>query len=164
MSDSPYAPPQADPDASPYAPPRADLEKVNTEPLERPWQVSRAVTLLWVSFGIGVANSLVNMVRQAGSAPMVLVFGLIGLLVGGLIAYWIYNAIAKGRNWARILYLVLTPFWLLTLPLLLFQLNRGLINGLQVLISFANFGVAAYVFYLLLTGAAREWFREMKER
>lgn len=150
--------------ASPYAPPQAAVEKISGDAPERPKEVNRAVTLLWVSFGIGMASTLVNMVIQSRRIPMAFMFGIIGMVIGTLIALWIYGAIAKGRNWARLLYLILTPFWLLTLPILLYQLSLGLTTGLQVLASFVNFGIAAYVFYLLLTGPAREWFREMKEQ
>jgi hypothetical protein len=160
---------------SPYAPPRAivaDIEP-STESIARPHQVSRAVICMWTIWGIGLARGLWNIFQpkhallygpiNAGAAvPPAL--ALVYLVLGFLIWVWIYTAIAKGRNWARILYLVFAGLTAFGLAYILYMTNIGAISVIAALVSLVNSCLTFYVAYLLLTAPARAWFRYMKGR
>jgi hypothetical protein len=155
MSESPYAPPQAV---------VADVES-GEPPLERPWQVSRAMTCLWVSLGLGAANSLWNLVQPP---PQLAAFNrgwlLLMYVVGFVIVGMVYRAIGRGRNWARILLLILTGLGVLGLPFLYFSVKVGTTTPLVAIVGLVNSCLGFYAAYLLLTGAAKAWYRNMKER
>jgi heme A synthase len=152
---------------SPYAPPKAlvaDVEILEGA-MERPWQVSRAVTCLWIKLGVGVANSLWNLAHTpAQIAFMGRGFVYSMFAVGFLLAAWIYRSVGKGRNWARILVLVLTVFTFFGLPYLLYQVNIGVISGLVGIFGVVTSCLGIYAAYLLLTAPAKAWYRSMKGR
>jgi hypothetical protein len=152
---------------SPYAPPRAALVDVepSEEPMERPWQVARAVICLWIMFGIGVANSLWTVVNPSPqlamfNRPVLFVYFTLIFLVSA----WIYRAIGKGRNWARIVYLVLAGISLLGIPFMAFGLKVGTTTPMAATLGVVNVCVSVYAAYLLLTAPSRQWYRNMKGR
>lgn len=150
---------------SPYAPPRAALIDVEdtTAPTERPPQVGRAVLLLWIGLGLGTLKSIWNLISpmpgSLGPVP-----GLLSLVFGLLLMSWIYNAIGRGRNWARILFLIFTALGLLAMPFVFRFVPQGVMQPLQLLLMAANTCLQVYVSYLLLTKPVREWFYAMKGR
>jgi len=95
MSQNPYAPPNAPLADAPEAPP----------PLPRPVQVRWAVALLSVSLALSVPSTYLQYLR----GPRVLadqVALAVTLMLLVLLA-WVYVRIYRGRNWARIVWLVL---------------------------------------------------------
>lgn len=149
---------------SPYAPPRASVEDQVSGPApERPPVVDRAVMLLWTGLAIGVLSTLYNLVRPMAiqrGAPLALGMGF--AVVGFAVSIWIYLAIARGRNWARILYLIFTIFSLLGLVYSFFAL--AMFGSVRLVFALVGTVLHCYVSYLLLTAAAREWFQAVKER
>jgi hypothetical protein len=167
-AESPFAPPPlARSDDSPFAPPRAVLAdgERSLPPVDRPWQVTRALACYWIGWGLTLLNAIweyTHPTLENYANPGVLLIGnaFIALLMG-----WIYSVIAKGRNWARIVILVLTGLSFLGLPFFiygLFILKSQ--NPLSVVGSAVDYMLFYYAFYLLLTGPAKEWFRSMNER
>jgi hypothetical protein len=138
----------------------ADVEPPRA-PMERPWQVSRAMILLWISMGANLVNSWWGSVRpvlqlEGPSRVFTLaIFVISFLLIAGL-----YYTTGKGRNWARVLILI---YVCVSVPLVFYQLMFGLgaiVGGVALLTTCMKL----YAGYLLLTAPAREWFLGMKGR
>ena len=157
-------------DTSPYAPPKSAVADAQVAaPTETPWQVKRAVKCLWFVFGFGMLIALWSIVGPKGMqtvgprmGPGPFFMGMMYVIIF-LISYWLYSAIAKGRNWARILYLVLTVFGALYIPFMIYAIMIGTQPMLEGIGGLINNAIGFYVFYLLVTRPAREWFAAMKE-
>ena len=132
----------------------------NQAQITRPDKVSKAVTLLYVTLGIGVLRSIMEAPRLSQTAPIGFVI-FISLFVLGIMWFFIYK-IGKGRNWARITFLVLfiigIPF--AVLPLLQ-SLAASLFSGLLG-IGQTVLQVIALVF--LFQKPSSEWFNQMKAK
>jgi hypothetical protein len=150
---------------SPYAPPRAVV--ADAEPdlssLERPPEVNRAVTLVWVVFGIGIAAAVLRMVLP-GPQQMPMVWQLAMNVLIFLISWWLNSKLAAGRNWARLLYVIATALSLLYIPVLIFTMMRfgAKTPTADSVVGVLNMSISVYVAYLLLTRPARQWYRAMK--
>ena len=145
---------------SPYAPPKAEVRDFGPDsaPLQKPKQVIRAVTLLWVSLSLGVIVFLLDLRFVQATAPGPAVW-LIPIAVLGLLAFLIVS-ISSGRNWARIVFLVM--FVLGALPYLLAltdMFSRSVITGS---VSTAQFLLQAIAMYLVFTHPGSTWFRQRK--
>lgn len=140
----------------PYTPPQAEVRDPRRDdlPLNKPKEVVRAVALLWVSLGINVVALLRSLLFtqsaaswSAGRIILVVFLGLLALIV---------VAISSGRNWARILYLVLFAFsalsWLF-MPTAMF--SRSVVAGSLIV---AQIIVQAAAMYLLFTRPGSLWF------
>lgn len=154
-------------DQSPYAPPRAVVSDVAPagEAPPRPAQVDRAVLLIWIGFAIGIVSTVWNLINPlAAQQEMPVAVTLAFIVVGYLFVIWVYRAIGRGRNWARILYLVFAAFSALGLVyslLLSPAMHFGIVRiALMIVSSVLHF----YVAYLLLLAPARQWYAEMKGR
>ena len=101
---------------NPYEPPGSPVSEPGRRPRgEPPQQVTWAVWLLRTSLVIGYASlflvedltaALGDVPADARSASMVFFF--IVLALTGLVYLWLIQSVKDGRNWARILMLVLT--------------------------------------------------------
>ena len=88
-----------------YAPPASTVADPVAPREERPLEVVRAVRLLWISLAIGVVGLLAQYLLEISIGLIVYL-----LISGGaryLISMWIILRIASGRNWARIVFLVI---------------------------------------------------------
>ena len=128
------------------------------EPDPRPKTVTTAVTLLYMTLGIGVIRGILEASRLSETAPIgFVVFIMLATL--GITGLFIY-AIAKGRNWARITFLVLaiigTP---LAVKPLLESLAAspfsGVLGILQSLLQIVGL-------VLLFLKPSSHWFKKMK--
>ena len=150
---------------SPYAPPKAlvaDVESTRA-PMERPANVTRAVKCLWTVLGIGIVSAILNFITPAAAQfPLPIMIGMYVVIF--LISAWMYSAIARGRNWARILFLIFSGLSILSIPMLVFSVISGAQNVFTGLVGLLNLGISFYACYLLLTAPAREWFRSMKSK
>jgi hypothetical protein len=141
---------------NPYAPPQAPVADVgDARPAEKPRQVVLAVQLLWAMLALGAVNSAVQWPRltESVSLGMVLSVQLVTLaVIGGLTIM-----ISRGRNWARIVYLVLfligVPGFVVQMPgLFAYSVLAGLLSAAQ--------GLAQVVAMLLVfTEPGRRWYR-----
>lgn len=124
----------------------------------RPYKVTTAVKLLYISLGIGVLRNIMESSTQAEVAsPAFVMF--IAFFVLGIMWFFILM-IGKGRNWARITFLVLfiigTPFSVLPLmQSLAANPISGLLGIVQIIIQ-----IVAIVF--LFQKPSSDWFREIK--
>jgi hypothetical protein len=92
---------------NPFAPPGAPVADITSpdEPAGRPPEVVRAVGLLWLNYAIGIIVMIISWNYQTTlSTPMRI---WIQQFLGFLLALWVYHKIYEGRNWARILHLVI---------------------------------------------------------
>ena len=152
---------------SPYAPPKAvvsDAAPAGEAP-PRPAQVERAVLLLWVGFAVGIVATAWNLVSPLpAQRQMPMGLALAFVVVGYLFAIWIYRAIGRGRNWARILYLIFTGFTALGL-VYTFMFSAALHLGVvRIVLTVVSSALHFYVATLLLLAPARQWYAEMKGR
>ena len=142
MSVNPYAPPKAvvtDPDA-----PSGSAEPPNEARL--------AARLLWCAIALSIVELTLGMNLASSSIEVVagplLVIGVLSLLT---------HQISRGRNWARIVLLVLValgmPGYFLTLPAMLAQ------SAFVTAISVAESVLQIAALYLVFIGAGASWFR-----
>jgi len=141
---------------NPYAPPVSVVAAPTELRSERPKEVTLAVKLLWASFFIGIVGVFL---RPAQQVPFIAVM-IVSILAFGFWA-WVITSIAKGRNWARILFVVLIGiglvFTLLFLSTTLALYTERPFNGF---LAALNYALEIYTLYLLLTAPARAWFNQ----
>ena len=133
----------------------------NTEtlpPKQKPKPVAVAVTLLWVSYAMGLARGLMDFsaLTAVASLPYVM-FVMFFTFV--LIAYLIYR-IAAGENWARIAFLVMLILGLIpTLPQLIKEWSTA---PFAAILSALQLAIQAYALFLLFTPPGNSWFSRKK--
>jgi hypothetical protein len=144
---------------NPYAPPVSTVADSAEIRGERPKEVTLAVKLLWTSLLLGVAGMFLQPLNATAPAQW------IGVIIGAGAVFaiwaWIVSKIAKGRNWARVLFLVLVILGLvvtvLVMPTAMAIYRARPLNGV---ISLINVVIEVVTMYLLLTAPARAWFKQ----
>jgi hypothetical protein len=128
--------------------------------IEPPRAVVSAVQLMYVTLGIGVVRSALEwpqITRDAGPG-----FALMVLVITFGVLLWLTSRVARGRNWARIVYLV---FFLVGLPFsirpLLHALGYAPLSGMLGIIQVA---LQCLCLVLLFGVQARPWFHGSAER
>jgi hypothetical protein len=141
---------------NPYAPPVSPVADPVAARSERPKEVTLAVKLLWASFFIGIVGVFL---RPAQQVPFIAIV-IVSIVAFGFWA-WVITCIASGRNWARILFFVLIgiglAFAVVFLSATLALYRERPFNGF---LAAVNYAMEIYTLYLLLTGPAREWFKQ----
>jgi hypothetical protein len=158
--------------ASPYAPPRAVVADADRSLVPRPATIELLVKLLWIDYVLSVVLMGWSILKpdpelqkmDMAARTIGLVFGLAfcGLILA--LSAWINFAIGKGRNWARIAYLVLTLMWIPLIPYLYTTTRAGTTSIPEALLNLVGLVMSLVICYLLLARPAREWFVAMKER
>jgi len=140
---------------NPYEPPKSEVEDASPRRLlaARPKAILQAIALLWISSGLGFAGSLSEVKDSQGA----LIFS---ALVMAALAVALSVGIWKGRNWARIMYLILV---LLSLTNLVS--TWGLTERLQfeVALEAVSFVADAGSFFLMFTPPGASWFQSPAE-
>ena len=147
-------------DPNPYAPPKAPVSDVLPETVERPPDVTLAVRLLWISLGVGVFGLFVDPDVKGGVLVVAIAMGLVGCGIGA----WINFKIASGRNWARIIYLIMAivvyaltaATWKSTVAP-----TRGLVSTVFNVVGAA---LDVWILYLLFKRSSSAWFRQQGRR
>ena len=142
------APP--DKQRNPYSPPAAAVGDAGTESRPMPGAVRRALILYAVSFVWGLALMLVA--RPAGDerhAELSAVANAVAVGFVVTIGAWLFWKISAGRNWARIVLLVLT---ILSVPSSFFEIlqlapSRPFIAGLKLIEQGMDIGVLYLLFF-----------------
>ena len=142
-------------EVNPYAPPRAVVSDHHlNEEIPRPRRVDVAAMLLWVDLSVWFLSALFDASGGRvlkGASPVVVVMV---IAFSASLNAWLIVKVATGRNWARILWLVLSVVGMIA------QIARGFPSGLvarsswilQTLMNLAVFGI-------LLTPSAARWFK-----
>ena len=125
---------------------------------QKPKPVAVAVTLLWVSYVMGLARGLMDFSALTAVASLAyVVFVMFFTFV--LIAYLIYR-IAAGENWARIAFLVMLILGLIpTLPQLIKEWSTA---PFAATLSVLQLAIQAYALFLLFTSPGNSWFSRKK--
>jgi hypothetical protein len=124
----------------------------------RPQAVTQAVNLLWASLAVGVFNFLLHFSAFRAINPGVgSLLGILGILLHLVI---FILKISEGRNWARIIYLLVLLLGMLSfLPALLYEFSR---SPIVATLSSMQVYLQAHAMYLVFTRPGSLWFR--KER
>lgn len=126
----------------------------------RPEKVGTAVKLLYITLGIGVLRSIMEASMQAQMAsPAFVMF--ITFFVLGIMWLFIY-LIGKGRNWARITFLVL---FIIGIPFSVLPLLQSLAaNPISGLLGIGQTVIQIIALVFLFQKPSSDWFREMKAK
>jgi hypothetical protein len=155
---------------NPYQPPAAAVADVpDTGELTRPIAVRRAVQMLWATLALGFVLGVIEVIGGLDENPgtplgWVMLIGLFA--VGFGISFWIYGAVYAGRNWARILMLVLIIVWLLAQVAVVVMLQTlpkvppGMMPNL--IINALQFAITFLATAMLFMPSANRWFRAVK--
>jgi len=155
MSDSPYAPPQAVvKDIEPQGP-----------PAERPWQARRGIQLMWITMAISVVSTFLALAPSVGEPGWWI--GAVIIVVGNIFNALLYVAVGSGRNWARIVLVILIAIWALASIFPMFAQHAPTEpvygNPLETTLLLVNVCIGVFACVLLLTGSSSAWFRAMKK-
>ena len=141
---------------NPYSPPRADVRDGAPRPLlaERPPQITLAIALLWIALALAFPLTYLDYRRlepdeRSGFVLIAGVFFALAVLIN------VY--IARRRNWARMLNLLLAVLAFGLLPFELPELRQQAL-GEQALNALAYL-LELVVLYLLFTRPGSLWFR-----
>ena len=123
--------------------------------VERPREATRAVQLISASFIIGGIRAIIELAHMVSGASFLVAILLLIAFFG--ICFFFVSKIAAGRNWARIVFLVLV---LIGLPFAVLgyiqELRTSLLGG-SISIIMAILQVLGT--YLLFTKNSNLWFR-----
>ena len=127
----------------------------------QPDKVSTALTLLWITIAIGVIRSIMEFSNTSELTSFGLGFGIfIAVFAFVIVASFIYM-IGRGKNWARITFLV---FFIIGIPLAgrsLFQsLLRNPVSGILGIVEII-LEIIALVF--LFQKPSSDWFKSIKK-
>ena len=124
---------------------------------ERPRNVTRAVQFLASSLAIGLLTSIFRLTQRTSGAPMLLALLLVIVFFGLL--FFLVMKISAGRNWARIVVLILVLFVPFAIPAYLEELRRNVFSGTLSIIIVLLQLIGTY---LLFTRKSNIWFRTRK--
>jgi ATP-dependent Zn protease len=135
-----------------------DFPNEQNSSIERPSDVTRAIQLLYASIAIGFVSSIFRLASEVSGAPIAFAFIPL-ILFFGLFAFLVFK-ISKGRNWARIAFLVIfllgIPF---AIPIYVQELERSFLSGsLSILIALLQLMAV----YLLFRRNSNSWFKARK--
>ena len=127
----------------------------NSNRPERPKKVQNAVTILYVTLGIGIVRTVMEAsanVEMAGVG-----FFIVVTLVTFAFGVFLFAMIGRGRNWARITLLV---FFLLGLPLSILPLIRSFtISPISGVLGLAQVILQIVAIVFLFQQDASAWFK-----
>ncbi|MBI4149487.1 hypothetical protein HY491_03490 [Candidatus Woesearchaeota archaeon] len=135
-------------------------ENKNTGDAARPNRVSTAIKLLYLSVVISIVQSFFTSPALDNIPPLALII-FVNMFSLAILSFFIFMA-AKGRNWARIVLLVLfiagIPFFIYSLPRLL------LLNPINGILNIGNTILTIIALVFLFQKSSSDWFRLMKSR
>ena len=126
--------------------------------VERPRSVTKAVQFLASALAIGLLNAIFILAQRTTGIPMLVV--LIIVIAFFSLLFFLVMKISAGRNWARIIWLILVlvnaPFAILAYPE---AVRRNVISGSLSIIIVILHLIGTY---LLFTKKSNLWFRTHK--
>ena len=129
---------------------------MENQQLERPRSVTVALYLLWASLAITVVRFAVGYGALAPGTNLQLT---LAVIIGTLVVYvFLIFMMSYGRNWARIVFLVLFLAGLVpSLPTLLANFGQSAVVGVG---SLADLVLQAWALFLMFTSPGSAWFRK----
>ena len=129
-----------------------------TELTVRPPQVATAIRLILISLVLGFLVSVTQAAKLVSGVPLVATL-LVAIVFYGLLGVFV-SKILPGRNWARIILLVLVLIGLpFAVPTYIGQLRQNVLLGLVGIVIVILQVVGTY---LLFTKNSNAWFRTRK--
>ena len=139
---------------NPYSPPNADLGDAGPSRRLgiRPHQIAQAIALLWVSTTCGFFASFS---QSAQSRVTLILAALVMLAVTAVLSVGLW----RGRNWARMLYVILVA-----VSLAEFLASWGTVErpAVEVALEAVSFVADAGSFFLVFTAPGSSWFRDTR--
>ena len=136
------------------------MEPTSEQPAraERPREVSRAVQFLNSSLAIGLLTSILRLTQRVSGTTML--FALLIVIAFFGLLFFLVMKISVGRNWARILCLVLILFGLpFAISAYLQEVRTNFVSGtLSIIITLLQLIGT----YFLFTRKSNLWFRTRK--
>ena len=130
----------------------------NQEKESRPDKVSTAVKLLYLSIAIGVVRSIFEIPTLTQTTSLSLVIS-VSVFTLAIMAFLIYM-IGRGRNWARITFLVL---FLIGLPFSVLPLLQSLLaNPISGVLGLSQAVLQIIALVFLFQKPSSDWFKLMK--
>jgi hypothetical protein len=123
--------------------------------VERPRKVQNSVTILYISLGIGIIRAVIEASANAETAGVGLVI-FVTLVVSAIMVF-IIVMIGRGRNWARITFLVL--FLLGLVPAILPIIHSLPLRPISGVLGLAQIVLQALALFFLFQRDSSEWFR-----
>ena len=126
----------------------------------RPKVITTAIRILTLSIAIGLLMSLVRVAQQVSGAPLIWAI-LIVLAFFGVFLFLV-SRIWAGRNWARIVFLILVLIGLpFAIPNYIAELRKNVLSGSvsMLIVILQLLGT-----YLLFTKNSNTWFRARKQK
>lgn len=126
--------------------------------MEKPIEVTRAVQLLYASLGVGIVKSVVDFAHLSSEVHLMFIL-FVMILTFALLFFFIWK-ISDGRNWARIVFLILFLLGLpMSIPIYLEEIGRNLflaiLTSIQIIIQIV-------AIYLMFMKNSNPWFRVRK--
>ena len=148
--------------SNPYQAPRSDVRDIEPQRLlaERPRQVVYATVSFWLSFLISIPQLFIESESDpAGRAAAVFAAILLGLIL-------VFLAVAnvgmwRGRNWARIVFLIFSILSVVTFVLGLGEMLQS--PPIEIVPTVISTGLDVVVSYLLFTKPGSLWFRTAQQ-
>jgi predicted membrane channel-forming protein YqfA (hemolysin III family) len=125
--------------------------------VSRPRQIVQAIALLWVSTSLGIASGYLEAQRDPDpwAATAVMLLTMLGVL--GVLSVMLW----RGRNWARLTYLILVA---MSLASLIASWGVAERPPLEVALEAVSFVADAGSFFLMFTQPGASWFESAAEQ
>lgn len=130
----------------------------------RPNSTNNAIKLMYLSLILGIIFGIIAIATghdikhlpQKMSATQIMLVAIVTLGVVSLIKYWFIRMIAGGRNWARIIYLIMVILGLLAMASHIHTLiGQGTLYLIPTII---NTVIDLCAVFLLFTSESNAWF------
>jgi hypothetical protein len=121
----------------------------------KPVAIRRAIGLLWASLAIGVVKTPLDWVYLTSRASGA--FNAFVIIVTFAIMVFFIWKIGQGKNWARIVFLVL--FLLGIVPFFFIVRSEFARSPASGILSTVQSGLQAVGFFLVFTSPGKEWFQ-----
>jgi hypothetical protein len=148
---------------NPYAPPSSSVADVeNSVPIERPKPVKTALILCWISLALTLplmVEGFLDVMNAGDAEAPAAYFAMLAVFYVAVFAFAVFVIvfIGRARNWARIVYAVLTGLSLIsTIASLPAILGRAWYSGPLELLTTA---IDVAIVVLLFLPASNAWFR-----
>lgn len=124
---------------------------------ERPRQIVHAIALLWISTALGVAAGVSEAQRSGELQVAAMVVGVLTtLLLLGVLTVMLW----RGRNWARMLYVILVA---MSLAAFLSSWGTAERPSIEVALEAVSFVADAGSFFLMFTSPGSTWFEPREQ-
>lgn len=134
----------------------------------RPAEVSRGVLFLYASLALGLLRAMLNLAQRTSGRTLIV--SLLVVVSFSIICFFVVKKVSAGRNWARLLVLIVIALLILSVPITLLLLPSALSAYLADFRSHMILGVLGVVITLLqllgagflLTPNSNQWFKAQK--